>query len=106
MRIFPLALAAGFACFMVSGGWAMAACKANADTLFEDHFDALDDTWGTFESYDVEDGQLVIKPPAGFNTSTINNSSLYDDVDVCVEMTAQAPAQQNDCGAVIFWASD
>jgi hypothetical protein len=104
MRIFSLALAAGLAAF-VGGGDAMAACKASPDSLFEDQFATLDETWGRFENYDVEGDKLVIKPPAGFNTSTINNSSLYDEVDVCVEMTAAAPAE-GDCGGVIFWAVD
>jgi hypothetical protein len=106
MRMFPLALAAGLVCLLAGNGGAVAACKAGADSLFEDQFSTLDDPWGQFENYDVEDGQLVIKPPAGFNTSTINNSSLYDDVDVCVDVTAQAPAQQGDCGSIIFWAVD
>ena len=104
MRMFSLALAAGLAAY-VSGADATAACRAGPDSLFEDQFGTLDDTWGSFENYDVEGGKLVIKPPAGYNTSAINNSSLYDDVDICVEMTAEAPAQ-GDCGGIIFWALD
>ena len=53
----------------------MAACKATPDSLFEDQFTQLDDAWGNFDNYDVENGKLVIKPPAGYNTSAINNSS-------------------------------
>ena len=104
MRIFSLALAAGLAAF-VGGGDAMAACKASPDSLFEDQFGTLDETWGRFENYGVDGDKLVISPPAGFNTSTINNSSLYDDVDICAEMTAGTPSQ-NDCGGIIFWAID
>ena len=106
MRMFTLAIAAGLASFLVSGGGAMAACKSSSDSLFVDQFDKLDDAWGTYENYSVEDGRLVIKPPAGYNTSTLNNSSLYDDIDICVEMTAQAPVQEGSCGSVIFWAVD
>lgn len=106
MRIFSLAVAAGLACFLASGGAAMAACKATPESLFEDQFDKLDDAWGNFENYDVEDGKLVIHPPAGYNTSTINNSSLYDEVDTCVEMSAETPVQEGSCGSIIFWAVD
>lgn len=106
MRMFPLALAAGLAFLVVGSGGAMAACKTGPDTLFEDRFDTLDDPWGSSVDYGVEDGQFVIKPPAGYNTATINSAALYDDVDVCVDMVVQAPAQQNDCGAIIFWAID
>src|SRR5579871_4139311 len=106
MRMFSLAAAAGVACFLATGGAAMAACKATPNSLFEDQFNQLDETWGSYENYDVEDGKLVIKPPAGYNTSTINNSSLYDDVDICVEMSAEAPVQEGSCGSIIFWALD
>ena len=106
MRIFSLAVAAGLIGFVMSSGTAQAACKAAADSLFEDQFLTLDDTWGTYDNYGVEDGRLVIKPPAGYNTSTLNNASLYDDVDVCVEMTGQAPLPEGACGSVIFWAID
>ena len=106
MRILSLAVAAGLTCFLMSSGGAMAACKATANSLFEDQFLTLDDTWGTYDNYSVEDGRLVIKPPAGYNTSTLNNSSLYDDVDICVEMTGQAPLPEGACGSVIFWAID
>jgi hypothetical protein len=106
MRMFPLAVAAGLACFLASGGAAMAACKATPDSLFTDQFNKLDDAWGNYENYDVEDGKLVIKPPAGYNTSTINNTSLYDEVDICVEMSAEAPVAEGSCGSIIFWAVD
>jgi hypothetical protein len=106
MRMFSLAVAAGLTCLLMSSGGAMAACKASADPLFEDQFLTLDDTWGTYDNYGVEDGRLAIKPPAGYNTSTLNNSSLYDDVDICVEMTGQAPLPEGACGSVIFWAID
>ena len=82
MRFVPLALVAGLAGFMLGGGGAMAACKSAPDSLFVDQFEQLDDTWGTSRNYDVEDGKLVFKPPAGYNTTAINNTSLYDDIDI------------------------
>jgi hypothetical protein len=106
MRIVSLAVAAGLACLLASSGAALAACKATPESLFEDHFTQLDDTWGHYQNYDVEDGKLVIKPPAGYNTSTINNTSLYDEVDICVEMSADAPVAEGSCGSIIFWAVD
>src|SRR5437879_446038 len=104
MRMVPLALAAGLACLLMSVAGANAVCKPGNATLFEDQFATLDDAWGTSDDYDVEDGKLVIKPPAGYNTTTLSNFSLYDDVDICVEMTFQAPVKEESCGSVIFWA--
>jgi regulation of enolase protein 1 (concanavalin A-like superfamily) len=83
-----------------------AACKATDKTLFQDAFAELAPSWGTYDNYHVESGKLVIQPPAGFNTATINNASLYDDVDICVEMTAPPPLTKDNCGSVIFWAVD
>jgi hypothetical protein len=106
MRLVSLAVAAGLASFLLSGGAAIAACKSTPDSLFVDQFEQLDDTWGSYENYDVENGKLVIKPPAGYNTTAINNTSLYDDVDICVEMSAEAPVQEGSCGSIVFWAID
>jgi len=88
-----------------SGG-AVAACKASGNPLFQDQFDTFNDTWGTSKNYNVENGKLVIRPSAGFNTAAINKSSLYDNVDICVEMTVPPPVVKGNCGAIIFWAAD
>ncbi len=106
MRFVPLAVAAGMACFLLGSGAASAACKSTPDSLFVDKFEQLDEAWGSYENYDVEGGKLVIKPPAGYNTTAINNTSLYDDVDICVEMSAEAPVQEGSCGSIVFWAID
>jgi Domain of Unknown Function (DUF1080) len=81
------------------------ACEATDKTLFQDQFDQLAPSWGTSDDYDVQDGKLAIHPPAGFNTATINKASLYDDVDICVEMTVTTASEPN-CGGIVFWADD
>ena len=106
MRFVPLALVAGLAGLLLGGGGAMAACKSAPDSLFVDQFEQLDDTWGTSRNYDVEDGKLVFKPPAGYNTTAINNTSLYDDIDICVEVSAEAPLEDGSCASIVFWAID
>jgi hypothetical protein len=80
-------------------------CTATDKTLFQDQFDQLAPSWGTNDDYDVEDGKLVMHPPAGFNTATINKASLYDDVDICIEMTVTTTSEPN-CGGIVFWADD
>src|SRR5262245_12627828 len=96
-----LAVAILFFAFITA---AEAACKPTTKTSLQDPFDELAPAWGTFENYHVEGGKLVIQPPAGYNTITLNNASLYDDVEVCVEMTVPPPVKKNNCGGVIFWA--
>src|SRR5439155_185880 len=74
--------------------------------LFGDQFDELAASWGAPENYRVEAGKLVIQPAAKFITAPLNNSSLYDDVEICVEMNEPAPVVQGNCGGIIFWAAD
>jgi len=81
------------------------ACTAPDKPLFQDQFDQLSPFWGTSDNYEVDGGKLVIHPPAGYNTATINSASLYDDVDICIEMTVPT-VTAGDCGAIIFWAID
>jgi hypothetical protein len=106
MRFLRLVVAAAAFGFAINGGAATAACESKGNILYQDQFDTLDSTWGDYENYKAEDGKLVIKPPAGYNTSTINTSSLYDDVDVCIDMTVPPPVKDGNCGSVIFWAVD
>ena len=80
--------------------------QPDGNTLYQDPFDELASSWGNFENYHVENGKLIIQPPAGYNTSTLNSASLYDDVDVCVEMTVAPPVKKGNCGGIIFWAVD
>src|SRR5262249_54981877 len=77
------------------------ACKPTSETVFKDSFDDLAASWGASDNYHLEGGKLAIQPPAGFNTPAINNASLYDDVDVCVEMSASV-LRDYDCGSIIF----
>src|SRR5262245_19050076 len=102
MRLIQRCLIAGLILFALETG-AQAACQASGRVLFQDPFDELGASWGTFTNYDVEGGKFVFRPPAGFNTSSINNASIYEDVSVCVEMATPKPVKQN-CGGIIFWA--
>src|SRR5579872_5785799 len=105
MRLIKLCLTLVIFCVLSIGG-AEAACKPSGNVRFQDQFDVLAPAWGAYQNYHVANGKLVIQPPAGYNTSTINNNSLYDDVDICVEMTVSPPVMKGNCGGIIFWAAD
>jgi hypothetical protein len=98
--------AAAFGLAICGAQAAMAACQMTDSAAFSDTFDTLDPTWGVYENYHAEGGKLVITPPAGYNTATINTASLYDDVDVCVEMTVLDPVTKGTCGSIIVWGID
>src|SRR5262249_15244041 len=88
-----------------ASGLVNGSCTVPAKALFQDQFDELASSWGKSEDYEVDDGKLVIHPPAGYNTTTLNKASLYDDVDVCVELSVPV-ATSGNCGAVVFWGDD
>ena len=90
----------------VGSGVAEASCSPSGKALFKDPFNDLAPSWGTYDNYRVEAGKLVIQPPAGYNTSTLNTASLYDDVNICAEMTVPPPVSAGNCGGIVFWATD
>src|SRR5258708_40042253 len=105
MRLLPRCIAFSIVCFAFVTA-ADAACRPTGNVLFQDSFDELAPSWGTFQNYHVEGGRLLIEPPAGYSTSTLNTASLYDDVDVCVELTVLPPVKKGSCGGGSFLAGD
>jgi hypothetical protein len=81
-------------------------CEASKDAVFTDKFDTLAASWGNYKNYKAENGELVVTPDAGYNTTALNTASLYDDIDLCVGVKARAPASPGTCGALVFWAED
>jgi hypothetical protein len=105
MRLIERCIALAVFCLLFITA-AEAACKPSGNVLFQDQFDVLAPSWGTFANYHVQGGKLVIQPPAGDDTATINTASHYDDVDVCAEMAVPPPVTQGNCGGIVFWAID
>jgi regulation of enolase protein 1 (concanavalin A-like superfamily) len=105
MRLILQFLAFAIVC-VLAGTAAEASCRATGPILFQDHFETLAPAWGSYQNYHVANGKLVIQPPAGRTTSTLNGASLYDDVDICAEMTVAPPVIKGNCGGIVFWAVD
>jgi len=92
---------------VMGAGQALAVCPG-LDTLFEDHFDKLQPTWGAPNaSVKIDNGQLVISPASGLYTWVVNSAGVYDDLDMCVTVTTVAgvDATQAKAGS-IFWYTD
>jgi hypothetical protein len=98
-----------FAAFVlfVSVGRAAAVCPG-LTILFEDHFDALQPTWGEANpAVKIDNGTLVLSPPSGIYTWITNNAGLYDDVDMCVTVTTVTGGDPTESKAgPIFWYDD
>jgi hypothetical protein len=88
-------------------GPAAAVCPG-LDVLFQDTFDSLQPTWGQpVPAAKIDNGQLVMSPAVGTYTWLANSAGVYDDIDMCVNMTTVAGVDPTEAKAgPIFWYSD
>jgi len=76
------------------------------EILYEDNFTNLDPSWGMpSERLSVEDGKLTIKPPPNTTQSILNQSHVFDDADIRIEVL-MPHGDTNVPGGLIFWAKD
>ena len=76
------------------------------DILYEDDFTNLDPSWGTpGDILSVKDGKLVLKPALNTTQSVLNQSNVFDDADIEVEVTFSS-GDPIVAGGLIFWAKD
>jgi glucose/mannose transport system substrate-binding protein len=76
------------------------------EVLFEDNFTNLDPSWGTpGEILSVKEGKLLLKPALNTTQSVLNQSNVFDDADVEVQMTLST-GNPSVPGGLIFWAKD
>ncbi len=76
------------------------------DILYEDDFTNLDPSWGTpGDILSVKDGKLILKPALNTTQSVLNQSNVFDDADIELEVTLSA-GDPVVAGGLIFWAKD
>jgi len=76
------------------------------EVLYEDNFTNLDPSWGTpGERLSVKDGKLTLKPGLNTTRSILNQSNVFDDADISVEVSMPA-GDANVPGGLVFWAKD
>jgi glucose/mannose transport system substrate-binding protein len=79
---------------------------AAGEVLYEDSFTSLDPSWGTpGERLSVKDGKLTLKPALNTTQSILNQSNVFDDADMTVEISMPA-GDANVPGGLVFWAKD
>lgn len=88
-------------------GPAAAVCPG-LDVLFADTFDSLQPTWGQASAtVKIDAGQLVLTPAVGTYVWVTNNAGVYDDIDMCVNVTTVAGVDPTEAKAgPIFWYTD
>src|SRR5271165_1001764 len=76
------------------------------DVLYEDNFTNLDPSWGTpGDILSVKDGRLILKPALNTTQSVLNQSNVFDDADIAVDIILSA-GDLIVPGGLIFWAKD
>jgi glucose/mannose transport system substrate-binding protein len=78
----------------------------SAEVLYEDNFTNLDPSWGTpGEILSVREGKLVLKPALNTTQSVLNQSNVFDDADVELQITL-SNGDPGVPGGLVFWAKD
>lgn len=101
----PVALAAAL---LVAGLSPAAAVCPGLDVLLQDQFEVLQPTWsGAGSAVQVDQGRLVMSPPAGTEAWIVSNAALHDDIDMCVTVTTVAGIDPETARVgAIFWYDD
>src|ERR1700677_132206 len=74
------------------------------EILYEDKFTELDPSWGVpGERLSVENGKLTLKPAQDTTQSILNQSNVFEDADIRVEVILPA-GDATVPGGLIFWA--
>src|SRR5918911_4703757 len=88
---------------LCSGAWPAARA---AEVLYADDFTNLDPTWGTpGDIIRVQDGKLILKPAPNTSQNILNQSQVFEDAEITVDITVTDGATEVP-GGLIFWAKD
>jgi glucose/mannose transport system substrate-binding protein len=83
-----------------------------SEVLYEDNFSNLDPSWGpASEILSVKDGKLTLKPALNTTQSVLNQSHVFVDADIGIDVTMSASDANvlgglDVPGGLIFWAKD
>lgn len=95
------------AVLVLIGAGAGQACEGKK-VLFEDNFNELQSTWdGSPNEVKVEDGRMVVSSKADWTVWVPNTASVYDDIDMCVDVTTvEAVDPKTNFVGLVFWYAD
>jgi hypothetical protein len=83
------------------------ACQGDKMLLSED-FSFADASWGDHsDNFAIKDGSAILKPDSERGYKALDNAFLFDDVDICLTVTALEIAKPEESGGgLAFWAQD
>ena len=92
---------------LLAGAATAQACEGST-VLFEDDFSELKSTWEVADNdVRVEDNRMIVSPAADFSVWVPNATSVYDDIDMCADVTTvEAVDPKNNFVGLVFWYVD
>jgi hypothetical protein len=82
------------------------ACKG-PNVIFSDNFTDVDPGWSTDDQFAIGGGKVQIKPDAGKSYGSYYGGSIFDDADMCVDLSVSPPRDPtNLSGGLVFWLDD
>jgi len=97
--------AAAAASLLVLAAAPAVACTGTT-VLFEDDFSFADPAWGNYEWARIADGKMTIQVDPGLGYSLLNQTSLYVDFDVCIDVVQHNTDPSTAWASLIFWGLD
>jgi hypothetical protein len=81
------------------------ACQGTT-VLFEDDFSFTDPAWGGYDGTTIDNGQMTISVEPGRGYTLLNQSSLYNDFDACVDVVQHNDDPTSAWASLVFWGVD
>ncbi len=80
------------------------ACHGANVKLLDDFTSASSGIWASDDDFSIASGRLRLRPAAGSSALVIDKGDLFDNVDICVDVTAPE-ARNTDAarGGLVFW---
>jgi hypothetical protein len=102
-RIIPVAVAG----ILILGGQNALAC-GKGKLLFQDKFQTIDPRWhlSADPTRSLDAGVLSYTFPPNLGITVLNYAGVYDDYEVCAQITMKQNETSNSSAGLIFWGVD
>lgn len=92
---------------VLGGGASSMACTGGDKVLLKTEFTFNDAAFDGNENFSITNNSAVIKPSVGKGDIYLDNAFLFDNIDICVTITAVSVGQPDSSDAgLAFWAKD
>lgn len=83
------------------------ACTGSDKVLLKTDFTFDDAAFDRTDNFAIINNSAVLKPAAEKGDTVLDNAFLFDNIDICVVITAVAVGQPDSSdGGLVFWAQD